>query len=59
LQQGWGLDATGNWQDFTQFDLSGVTAPLDQQRVSNTANEITAIWLQPPQRASVDYAVCL
>ena len=43
LQQGWGLDATGNWQDFTQFDLTGAIAPLDQQRVSNTANEITAI----------------
>ena len=43
LQQGWGLDATGNWQNFTQFDLSGVAVPLDQQRVSNTANEITSI----------------
>ena len=43
LQQGWGLDATGNWQNFTQFDLTGVAVPLDQQRVSNTANEITSI----------------
>ncbi len=27
LQQSWGLDATGNWQDFRQFDLTGSLAP--------------------------------
>ena len=56
LQQSWNLDATGNWPNFTQFDLSGVLPPLDQQRTSNTANEITLIsqtvggasgWLTP------------
>ena len=56
LQQSWDLDATGNWPNFTQFDLSGVLPPLDQQRTSNTANEITLIsqtvggasgWLTP------------
>ncbi|HEV2968550.1 MAG TPA: RHS repeat domain-containing protein, partial [Pirellulales bacterium] len=42
--QTWGLDATGNWSQFTQFDAQSSTfAALDQQRTSNKANEITAV----------------
>ena len=54
LQQGWVLDATGNWQNFTQNDQVDATKTLDQQRVSNRVNEITQIartvgqmWLTP------------
>ena len=39
----WGLDATGNWSAFKQFDAQGSTfSALVQQRTSNAANEITA-----------------
>jgi RHS repeat-associated protein len=56
LQQSWKLDATGNWQDFTQFDLSASSplAAVAQERTSNAANEIVniatqvgAVWLPP------------
>ena len=43
LQQSWDLDATGNWGDFSSFDLVTAANSLVQQRVSNTANEITAV----------------
>jgi YD repeat-containing protein len=41
LQQGWHLDATGNWQNFTQNDQADASQTLDQQRVANHVNEIT------------------
>jgi RHS repeat-associated protein len=43
LQQGWHLDATGNWQNFTQNDQADASQTLDQQRVANQVNEITQI----------------
>jgi RHS repeat-associated protein len=43
LQQGWHLDATGNWQNFTQNDQADGSQTLDQQRITNRVNEITAI----------------
>jgi RHS repeat-associated protein len=43
LQQGWHLDATGNWQNFTQNDQVDASQALDQQRVDNQVNEITHI----------------
>jgi RHS repeat-associated protein len=43
LHQGWHLDATGNWTNFTNVDQTNSANTLDQQRASNTANEITAI----------------
>jgi RHS repeat-associated protein len=43
VQQGWVLDATGNWRNFTQFDSSNSSNTLDQQRTSNRFNEITDI----------------
>lgn len=43
LQQGWHLDATGNWKNFTQNDHADATQTLDQQRVANQVNEITQI----------------
>ncbi|ADB18360.1 YD repeat protein [Pirellula staleyi DSM 6068] len=43
LQQRWDLDATGNWSNFTQNVPSDISQIIDQQRTSNTVNEITAI----------------
>jgi YD repeat-containing protein len=43
LQQGWQLDATGNWRNFTQSDQADPNQTLDQQRISNRVNEITQI----------------
>jgi RHS repeat-associated protein len=43
LQQGWRLDATGNWRNFTQNDQADPTQTLDQQRLANRVNEITQI----------------
>ncbi len=43
LQQSWDLDATGNWGQFSNLDLVTPANSLVQQRVSNTANEITTI----------------
>jgi len=43
LQQGWQFDATGNWQEFTQFDPANPAKMLDQQRIHNRVNEITQI----------------
>ncbi|PQO43818.1 hypothetical protein C5Y93_21770 [Blastopirellula marina] len=43
LQQGWVLDATGNWQNFTQNDQADANRTLDQQRLANRVNEITQI----------------
>ena len=58
FSQGWSLDATGNWSEFTQFDLSDSSNGLDQQRTSNAFNEITAItttvgaqWATPTVRS--------
>jgi hypothetical protein len=43
LQQGWQLDATGNWKNFTQNDQADASQTLDQQRLANRVNEITQI----------------
>jgi RHS repeat-associated protein len=43
LQQGWHLDATGNWVNFNNFDLVTASNSLMQQRASNAANEITGM----------------
>jgi RHS repeat-associated protein len=43
FQQGWQLDATGNWQNFTQNDQADPDQTLDQQRLANRVNEITQI----------------
>ncbi len=43
LRQNWQLDATGNWTGFQNFDQTGATPALDQQRTSDTFNEITEI----------------
>jgi RHS repeat-associated protein len=43
LQQGWQLDATGNWRNFTQNDQTDADQTLDQQRMHNRVNEITQI----------------
>ncbi len=43
IQQSWQLDATGNWNNFTQNDPSDSSKVLDQTRATNTANEITEI----------------
>jgi hypothetical protein len=43
LQQGWVLDATGNWRNFTQNDQADPDQTLDQQRLANRVNEITQI----------------
>ncbi len=54
LRQNWQLDATGNWTGFQNFDQTGATPALDQQRTSDTFNEITditatvgATWITP------------
>ena len=47
--QAWGLDATGNWQQFWQND-TGVSWNLQQTRTASKSNEITAItggWAPP------------
>ena len=43
LKQEWQLDATGNWSRFQNFDMTGATPALDQQRTSDNFNEITDI----------------
>jgi RHS repeat-associated protein len=43
LQQGWHLDATGNWVGFNNFDLVTASNSWMQQRASNAANEITGM----------------
>lgn len=43
LQQGWELDCTGNWDNFTQEDTADPNQDLDQQRAQNRVNEITNI----------------
>ncbi|PHS02287.1 MAG: hypothetical protein COA78_21630 [Blastopirellula sp.] len=43
MQQSWQLDATGNWNNFTQNDQSNSSNVLDQSRVANQVNEITEI----------------
>jgi RHS repeat-associated protein len=43
LEQGWILDATGNWNNFSNLDLVTSSNSLVQQRTSNTANEIVDI----------------
>lgn len=54
LAQKWGLDATGNWSDFVNTDVTTPANNLDQQRTANLANEISGItqrygsaWAQP------------
>ena len=44
LQQGWSLDATGNWVGFTQNDSADASNVLDQTRVHNEVNEVTDVW---------------
>jgi RHS repeat-associated protein len=43
LEQSWILDATGNWNNFSNLDLVTSGNSLVQQRTSNTANEIVNI----------------
>jgi RHS repeat-associated protein len=43
LQQGWDLDETGNWDNFTNDDYVDPGQTLDQQRTHNVVNEITNI----------------
>jgi RHS repeat-associated protein len=43
LKQEWDLDATGNWSRFQNFDQTGATPALDQQRSSDNFNEIINI----------------
>lgn len=43
FEQCWSLDATGNWRSFLEDDNGGGSWTLNQQRASNTANEITNI----------------
>ncbi len=52
--QQWRLDATGNWSGFVTTDVATPANNLDQQRVSNPANEITDVtrryganWVNP------------
>jgi len=52
--QDWGLDPTGNWQEFSEDSNGSGTNDLVQARQSNPVNEITAInntvgspWVQP------------
>ncbi len=52
--QCWGLDATGNWQNFQEDDTGAGTWSLVQSRAASTVNEITGIsnsagsaWAQP------------
>ncbi len=51
-EEDWGLDMTGNWDDFTQ--KSSGSTDLDQDRTHNDVNEITGIsettgtaWIDP------------
>ena len=56
LQQGWQLDATGNWRNFTQNDQVDPDQTLDQQRLANRVNEITQIARTVgPQWATPEY----
>ena len=64
LQQGWRLDATGNWRNFTQNDQADPANTLDQQRLSNRVNEITQIartvganWVTPEYDRNGNMAV--
>jgi RHS repeat-associated protein len=43
LQQGWELDATGNWSGFDSSDYVTAANSTAQRRTSNAANEIAAI----------------
>ncbi len=43
LAQQWGLDATGNWSNFVNTDVTTPANNLDQQRQSNPVNEIMGI----------------
>ena len=43
FEQCWGLDATGNWQNFQQDDTGTGVWDLIQARMSNPVNEITII----------------
>jgi hypothetical protein len=43
LEQSWILDATGNWNNFSNLDLVTSGNSLVQQRTSNSANEIVDI----------------
>jgi len=52
--QDWALDATGNWRNFREDTDGNATWDLDQQRTTNTVNEITNIaessgpaWITP------------
>jgi RHS repeat-associated protein len=41
LEQSWGLDTTGNWQEFGEAVFGSPT--IEQERTSNTNNQITLI----------------
>ena len=41
--QCWGLDSTGNWQNFQEDDTGSGVWDLVQQRIANPVNEITII----------------
>ncbi len=43
LAQQWGLDATGNWSNFVNTDVTTSADNLDQQCASNPVNEIMGI----------------
>jgi RHS repeat-associated protein len=43
LAQCWGLDSTGNWQNFQENDTGSGSWSLVQGRTANPVNEITAI----------------
>jgi RHS repeat-associated protein len=54
FQQDWGLDDTGNWQEFNEDSNGDGTNDLVQARTANPVNEITditnmtgAAWVQP------------
>ncbi len=54
IAQQWTLDATGNWSQLVNTDVGTPANNLDQQRTSNTVNEITAVmrlygaaWITP------------
>jgi RHS repeat-associated protein len=54
----WGLDETGNWENFRQAD-SGAAWTLNQTRAANTVNEITGLtntvgdaWVPPAYDAA-------
>ena len=63
--QCWQLDATGNWKNFRQDDDGSGSWDLNQQRTSNTVNEITDIsetsgpsWATPAYNRAGEHDEC-